>query len=46
MGKCQNCGTDINLKDKEQNCPDCGNPPYNCWQLERNKFKKKGEENS
>ena len=31
MGKCFNCGKEINLKEGELNCPSCGLPPYNCW---------------
>lgn len=31
MGKCNNCGKQITLKEGEKNCPNCGKPPYICW---------------
>lgn len=31
MSICKHCGKDIVLKDGEKNCPNCGLPPYNCW---------------
>jgi len=33
MSRCVHCGKEITLKEGEKNCPnpDCGLPPYNCW---------------
>ena len=31
MGICKHCGKEITLVDGEKNCPNCGMPPYNCW---------------
>ena len=36
MGKCINCGKEINLKEGEVNCPSCGQPPYKCWNCNEN----------
>jgi len=31
MGKCIHCHKEITLKEGEVNCPNCGMPPYYCW---------------
>lgn len=31
MGICKHCKKEIKIDENEQNCPNCGKAPYNCW---------------